>query len=281
MEIDAVLPHRAKPSSLRLGIAPPACDLSAIGRIRDHRKGSDHWNLPARLFFWFKATFSQRSERGKRFYRLGSTCTIRERSGTSGLLAADRLSEEPEAHLPEAPHAGLTAGYLVARKQVAPTVAALANTRRREWTGRVEKQIARMAAYYAQLRGEADERATRVTDPARAAARRDAIDREERLRVAELRQKSAVHVLFKLASMSIVQLPKLLISGAFSEKNRPIGRLESVWDPLSEAIEAIPCPGCGQLTFELRIDRNGLACANCAGRLPRKMNIGGQAHRTV
>jgi hypothetical protein len=225
-------------------------------------------NCPQALF-WFKATFAS-DQKEEEILPIGIDLHyLREVRHLDLLLAPNRLSEAPEAPLPEAPHASLTAGYRAARQQVAPTVASLANTRRREWTSRVEKQITRMNAYYAQLRDEADEQAARVTDSARAAARRDAINREERLRIAELRQKSVIHVRAKLASMMVIQQPKLLISSVILDKHHPIGRLEAVWDPLSETIEAPPCPACGQPTFAPRIHRNGLGCRNCAGHFIR------------
>lgn len=249
-------------SRLQRAISLPPTASITIERVRA-------MNCPQALF-WFKATFAS-DQREEEILPIGIDLHyLREVRHLDFLLASNRLSEESEAHLPEAPHASLTAGYRAARRRVAPTAASLANTRRREWASRVEKQTARMSGYYGQLRREADEQAARAADSARAAARREAIDREERLRIAELRQKSAVHVLVKLASLMVVQQPKLLISTALLDKNRPVGQVEVVWDPLSEAIEAVPCPACGQPTFALRIHRNGLGCANCAGHSIRK-----------
>lgn len=260
-------------SRLQRAISLPPTASLAIQRVRA-------MNFP-RALFWFKATFAS-DQKEEEILPIGIDLHyLREVRHLELLLASDRLSEGPEAHLPEAPHVGLTAGYRAARRQVSPTVASLANTRRREWTSRVETQIARMSAYYAQLRHEADEQAARTSDPARAAARRDAVDREERLRIAELRQKSAVHVRVKLISTMVIQQPKLLISAAILDNNRAAGRLEAVWDPLSESIEAVPCPACGQPTFALQIHRSGLACAHCAGRIPRKANDHSDARRTV
>jgi hypothetical protein len=248
-------------------------------------------NFPQAIF-WFKANFVS-DQKEEEILRIGIDLHYsRETRNLELLLEANRLSEDPELYLPEAPHASLMAGYRAARKRAAPTVTALANIRRREWAGRVEKQIARMSAYYEQLRRESDERAIRAESsranaeqvaesqgpapadrPAadRAVARREAIDREERLRIAELRQKSAVHVQMSLANLMIVQQPKLLLAATVSQKNHTVGALPVVWDPLSEAIEAVPCPACGQPTFALQIDRVGLACPNCAGRSGRKV----------
>jgi hypothetical protein len=125
-----------------------------------------------------------------------------------------------------------------------------------------------MSDYYAQLRREADEQMARGADPltaaARAAARLQAIEREEQLRCAELRQKSMIRVRVQLARAMIVQQPKLAIFAAIREKAGPVRQLNAVWDPLSDAVEAIACPACGQPTFALRVHRQGIGCAVCS-----------------
>ena len=149
---------------------------------------------------------------------------------------------------------------------MAPTVAALANTRAREWSSRAATQIQRMSGYYSRLREEANavyHNGDGAAAPSRTAARVEAINREERLRIAELRQKSTLRVQVKPTNLMIVQLPKLRLSVAINEKNRLVGRLDVVWNPLFEAFEAPTCPACGQPTFALRICRNSLGCDSC------------------
>jgi hypothetical protein len=220
-----LLPHGLE-ARLQRAISLPQTASLSIEKVRA-------MNFPQALFR-FKATFAG-DQKEEEILPIGIDLHyLREVRHLKLLLMQSRLSEEPQANVPEAPHAGLMAGYRAARKQVAPTVASLANARRREWTARVEKQIARMGACYSQLRHEADEHVARSagstrSDPERAAARRDAIDREERLRTAELKQKSAVHVAVKLASTMIVIQPKLLVSAAIFDKERPVGRLDVVW----------------------------------------------------
>ncbi|HEV3085200.1 MAG TPA: hypothetical protein VGY66_35905, partial [Gemmataceae bacterium] len=71
--------------------------------------------------------------------------------------------------------------------------ASMANTRGRELSERMERQIARMTRYYADLRAEVQEQADKVSargeDTSKFALRRESLEREERLRIAELRQK--------------------------------------------------------------------------------------------
>jgi hypothetical protein len=253
-------PHDLQ-SRLRRAISLPPTGSISIERVRA-------MNFPQAVF-WLKATFSS-DQREEEILQIGIDLHyLREVRHLELLLTSNRLSEIPEMPIPEAPHAALTAGFDAARKQAAPTIAALASTRRRECSNRVERQIARMTTYYEQLRAESVAPVSRPADPAKSAARREAIDREERLRIAELRQKSTVRVQVKLASMMVVQQPKLLLTTVIIDKSLPMSRLNVVWDPLTEAIEAMPCPNCSQPTFDLEMDRHGLGCPRCKGGFVR------------
>jgi hypothetical protein len=263
-------PHDLE-SRLRRAISLPPDATANIERIRT-------MNFPQAVF-WFKATFAS-DQKEEEILQIGIDLHhLREVRHLELLLTSNRLSEDPQINLPETHHSSLAAGYRAARGQVAPTIASLASTRRRECAGRVERQIARMSGYYAQLREEAEEQVARTADPARVAARREAIDREERLRIAELRQKSTVRVQVKLASVMVIQQPKLLLFTEIFDKLRAVGLLNVVWDPLAEAIEATPCPTCGQPTFAFRIFRHGLGCASCDGQTIRKANPAGPVYR--
>ncbi len=247
-------------SRLRRAILLPPGAAIEVERVRA-------MNFPQAIF-WFQATFAS-DQKEEEILPVGiGLHYLREVRHLDALLLSSRLSTEPEANLPEVRHGGVVAGYLASRGALVRTAAALANARRREWSGRVDKQVARMVAYYAQLRTEAQEQIVRGGDPnaaaGRAAARREAIDREQQLRVAELRQKSAVRVSAKLVGLMVVQQPKLLISAVILQKDQPSGRLELVWDSLTESVEAVPCPSCGHPTLALRIDRTRLCCAGCS-----------------
>lgn len=257
-------PHGLEARARRAISLPPETTMT-INRVRA-------MGFPQAVF-WFKATFSG-DQKEEEILPLGMDLHyIREVRHLDSLLAYDRLSDSPEAYLPEASHSSLPAGYRAARGHVARTVAPLANLRRREWAGRMQKQIARMSAYYAQLRLEADAQAARTTDDAgqsRAASRREAIDREAALRISELRQKSAIQVHVALASVMVIMQPKLLIASTITSKGQNSARLDVVWDPLSETIEAVRCPTCGQPTFAFKMSRTGLTCENCShGRVSR------------
>ncbi len=251
-------PHDLE-SRLRRAISLSADTTADIQRVRvmDFPQG----------IFWFKATFSS-DQKEEELLPVGMDLHYqREVRHLEPLLSSGLLSPYSDISLPEAPHAGLVAGYRAGRGHAARTVAALANSRRRQWAGAIEKQIARMSAYYARLREEVGEQAARGADPAAVAARtverREAIDREERLRIAELRQKSAIQVRIKLVSFMVVHQPKLLIVVNIRTKSGLSAPLEAVWDPLTDNIEPIPCPGCGRPTFAFRLDRGGLGCSSC------------------
>jgi hypothetical protein len=120
---------------------------------------------------------------------------------------------------------------------------------------------------YQKMRSEAG---SSEDDPAaRAVARRKAIDREQNPRIAELRQRSSVRVEIKLVSVMLVEQPKLQIAAAATVKERCVRRLDLVWDPLSDGLEAVSCTRCGQPTFTLRIEQADLVCANCPAAPPR------------
>ena len=230
--------------------------------------------------FHFKATFTS-DQKEEELLAIGVDLHYQREVRQLDLLTAPgKLSETPGSPLPEAPHASLTAGYQLAREHATRSFSALANVRRREGASRVEKQIARMVDYYAQLRQEARDHAQRSAarggdagqaQPVdRAAARIEAIDREEHLRVAELRQKSTVRVQVKLSGLMLIIQPKLLLDLAGETRGQPSSRFEAVWDPLTESMEAISCPQCGQPTFEFRAIRTGLVCASCTSPTGRR-----------
>src|SRR5262245_46062039 len=130
-----------------------------------------------------------------------------------------------------------------------------------------------MTRYYADLRAELAEQEERARgrgeDLAKFAGRRQALEREERVRVAELRQKSALRIELRLLQLLVVQQPKLLLGSSVRVEGRPANALELVWDPLTEALEAAPCPECGRPTLAWDLSRQGrLLCPACAAAAP-------------
>jgi hypothetical protein len=136
-----------------------------------------------------------------------------------------------------------------------------------------------MECYYADLRGELAEQAERAQargdDASRHAVRQAAIDREERLRVAELRQKSTLQVRLRIANLLIVHQPKFLIAGTLSVAHRGSQPLTLVWDPLLAALEAVPCPACLAPTLRLETNaRHQVCCPKCSQQRPQDAPVG-------
>lgn len=191
------------------------------------------------------------------------------------LLDAARLAEQPAQPLPEVRHVSVAAAYAAAWAEAQRTITTLANIRNRELEERCQHQLGRMHQYYADLRSELQEQARRGRPAddaeARLGQRRAALDREEQQRVAELRQKSTLQVSVSLLQLLQIQQPKLLVETTLTPAKRPPGRLEVVWDPLSETVEAPPCPSCSRPGYAFDVDRLGhVVCPSCvAGEAAR------------
>jgi hypothetical protein len=223
--------------------------------------------------FWFQATFVSDQKEQEVVPAALDLHYGRPVRHLDALLDHARLAEAPPSPLAEARRLSLAAAYPLAREAVLPTVAALANIRGRDNAAHVERQAARMSRYYADLRAELDEQVRRAAgrgeNLARFAGRREALEREEHFRVTELRQKSALRVQLRLLTVLLVQQPKLLVR-AVVEGKREAAPLELVWDPLTAAVEAVPCPACGRPTFAWAWTRQGrLVCPACAAEPAR------------
>jgi hypothetical protein len=138
---------------------------------------------------------------------------------------------------------------------------------------RVERQIRRMVRYYGDLRSELDVQIRRARDRGEDLAkfdpRREAIDREERLRVADLRRKSTLRVQLRLVNLLVSYQPKLLLRSTITSQRRPTAttQLDLVWDPLTESLEAATCPRCQSPTYVFQLDsRSQPACPACHNR---------------
>jgi hypothetical protein len=218
-------------------------------------------------FFGFQATFVSDQKEQEALtvgVDLHSQRQIRHRDK---LLDPARLSEQPALPFAEAPHAGLAAAYPPACEEVLRTLATLAHARDRELRERLDRQVARMHRYYDDLRQELEAPVRgRDSDEAKArrAVRLEAVGREERLRIAELRQKNSLRVELRLLSVLEIYQPKLLMHCQLTAPKRVAASVDIVWDPLLDNLEAIPCPCCRRPTFHLDLERGGkVVCEGC------------------
>lgn len=223
----------------------------------------------AQAVFWFQATFLSDQKEQEVVPAALDLHYGRPMRHLDQLLDHSRLAEAPPLPLAEARRLSLAAAYPLARHAVLPTVAALANIRARDVSAHIGRQSARMSRYYADLRAELEEQVRRAKsrreDLSRFAERRTTLEREEHFRLAELRQKAALRVQLRLLTVLMVQQPKLLVRAAVLAKGHTPASLEIVWDALTGAVEAVPCPQCGRPTLAwnwARTDR--LVCPACA-----------------
>ena len=230
------------------------------------------------IVFWFEATFTA-DQREQEIIPLAIDLHYgRQVRHLEELLDQRRLSESPPLTLPEA--AGITraAAYFAAREQAVRTVSSLANTRARELSERLNKQVSRMNRYYDDLLRELNEQSARSAarggEPdAKFQSRRDTLKSERELRIAELRRKNSLTARMRLLNALIVHQPKLEVQAAIVEYGQvrpgtrpfPAHPLKLVWDPLMESLEPASCPSCGRPTFELIRMQSHIVCGNCRG----------------
>lgn len=258
---------------LGLNLAPH--DLSTRVRRAVHLEESAELRIDRQrtldfpqAFFWFQCNFVSDQKEDDILSVAVDLHYGRQVRHHEKLLDSSRLSLQPALPLPEVDHAGLASALPLARNEAMHTLTTLAHTRMRELHERLDRQVRRMKQYYGDLRRElAAPVRGRDSDDARARReqRLQAIEREERLRIAELRQKNSLRVSIRLLSLLEIYQPKFLIHCTLSMPKRSAANFEVVWDPLQEAVEALPCPACHRPTFNLRLARDGGLHCGCRG----------------
>jgi len=225
-------------------------------------------NFPQAVF-WFEAEFVSDQKEQQILNVAIDLHYARQVRHLDKLLDGVTLSEEPQALLPEAGGCTVEQAYGLARDRVARTLSGMSGSRRRELDQRLDRQALRMQRYYADMRGELsaqqEQARTRGQDTEKFAARREALQREEELRLSELRRKCTLHVSLRLLCMLVIGLPKLHLRATLHSPKRDPAPLALIWDPLTETLEAPPCPSCHQPTMVFRAARRGhAACPQCA-----------------
>ena len=224
--------------------------------------------------FWFQATFISDQ---KEYEILPVAIDLhygRQVRHIDALLNPSRLAQTPPVFGAQVRRCSMASAYGTAQDRVIRTLAARANARSRELAGRVERQIARMCRYYGDLKRELEEQVkraqNRADDLSRYSGRREAIDREERLRIAELRQKSALRLHVRLCQLLLLDQPKLRVSSVLVAPNGTSGQVNLVWDPLTKSLEAVPCNQGKRPTLWLALNRHGhIVCDKCSAQPTR------------
>jgi hypothetical protein len=220
------------------------------------------------LVFWFEATFTTDQREQELIPIAVDEASGRPARHLDRILDPARLAEESPQSLPLMAGAGRLAAYRTAREQVIRTVSSLANLRTRELDQRLARQEARMTRYYGDLAAELEQQRARAVardeDTSRFDQRREAMERERQVRIAELRRRSALSVQLRLLNLLVVHQPKLRIEAQAVSQAAPSIPLALTFDPLLETMEAADCPGCSHPTFELHRRQNQLLCPSCA-----------------
>ncbi len=223
--------------------------------------------------FWFQASFLS-EQKEQVILPLGIDLHEgREVRHLEELLQPSRLTDRPVQPLPPARTLRLEQGYALARQQILRSVAALANSRAREMHERLDVQIARLLRYYSDLRQEMEEQLSRARNVEEAQARHrerlTALQHEEQLRVAELRQKNVLRVELRLLQLLRVEQPKLQIQASLQAPEHAPGRLVLIWDPLLETLEAPSCPTCHRPSYSFHLSKQGrVTCDACRASQP-------------
>ena len=202
-------PRRAWPTgsrrALTLPAGPRAARSGASGRCTSPRPSSGSRRR------------SSATRRSRSSCRWPSTCTTAGRCGTStGCSTAPTWPRRPGRPCPRRRHGGLASAYPIARDRVVRTLAALANARARELGERLDRQVARMARYYADLRAEVEEQAERARGRGEDLGQVRRAARGPRPRGAAPRSPSSarratLRVHLRLINLLVVHQPKLLI----------------------------------------------------------------------
>lgn len=229
--------------------------------------------LAAQAIYWFEVTFES-DQKEQEVLAIGLDLrTGREVRHLDRLLDFSRLGQEPSDVRVEARRLSAAAAYSQARDQALRTLSTLANVRRRELAHRVERQSARMSQYFhdlaEELKQQKEKAAKRGDDTAKVDSRLDALARESRLRIGELRQKHALKICLRLLSLLLIEQPKVICTARLTsaDAKAPSTALDLCWDPLLESVEAVDCPNCRAPTYQLEHDpRKHICCPACKSR---------------
>lgn len=230
-----------------------------------------HFN---QALFWFQATFVS-DEKEHSTFSVGIDLHYgRVARHLAEVLHTAIASETRPFPYPDAPGLTPAQAYRLARDEATRSVAVVASARLTELQQYLERETQRIGHYFDDLRAELAERQARAEakgeDAARFESQRQALDREEQARVAELRRKMALRVQVRLLNVLWVIQPKLRVRLQLIPRQGAAGETEVVWDPALQKVEATVCSRCGRPTLALALTRAGqVVCSACAETIRR------------
>jgi len=218
--------------------------------------------------FWFRATFVSDEKEQESFSTAVNLYYGRQVRHLDELLKNGAFSDRRPMPYPDAPMIALTKAYKIAISSVIGTVNAVANTQKQKMKERAEVKIKRMTQYFHDLREELKERIERAKnreqDTEKFYERLKAIDREQQVRITELKSKTEMQIQLQLKSLMILKMPKLQMQVNFNPKKGETVQVSLVWDLFWEKLEAPECPNCSRPTFEFFLNKyNQLICPEC------------------
>ncbi len=223
----------------------------------------------SQALFWFQATFVS-DEKEHSILSVGIDLHYgRAARHLEELLRSAVVFETRPFPYPDAPRLALTQAYHLAREEATRTVAVAAATRLNELQQLLQRETHRMHRYFDDLRAELADRESRAEsrgeDAARFSSQRQALEREEQARIAELSRKMALRVQVRLLNVLLVIQPKLRIRVHLVPAHGAAGATDVVWDPAQQKVEAVVCSTCGRPTLDLALSRSGqVVCLTCA-----------------
>lgn len=185
------------------------------------------------------------------------------------VLARAAISEAPPVPYPDAAAIPLAEAYALAREEAVRAIDVAAHARRAELSARLSRETARVRRYFADLRAELADRRARASakgaDRSRVEEQAQALDREEGARLDELARKLALDVHVRLSSRLSVAQPKVIVPLRLATRDGRDGRAEVVWDPATDRVEPLTCPGCRRPTRTVALAAAGaVTCPACA-----------------
>jgi hypothetical protein len=272
---------RARVGLAYLDVAPPAAETVAAQvrrelRLPDQaalRLDTGRPRYVTHTVFWFEATYAGDAREQVLYSAAIDRYYGRFARHLESVLDDRRLADGRLWAHPDAPSLPLGRAYEMARDRVLRTVAAEAAGRSRAIRAASGRQSERTVRYFADLRAELRERLEKARGKGDQAEslrlRLEAVDREEAVRLEDLRRKAALRAELRMRNMLHLKAPRLFLAAQIVTGGRGPARaipLTLTWDPVVGKLDAVACPHCGQPAYEFRLTAHAeLRCPGCAG----------------
>jgi len=271
---------RARVGLAYLDVAPPTAETVVVQVRRDLRlpdQAALRLDSARPLYvthtvFWLEATYAGDAREQVLYSAAVDRYYGRFARHLEPLLDDRRLADARLWAYPDAPSLPLGHAYEMARDRVLRTVAAEAASRSRAIRAASDRQSQRTVRYFTDLRAELRQRlektAGRSDQGESLRLRLEAVDREEAVRLEDLRRMAALRVELRVRNILHLKSPRLFLAAQITTSGRGPARaipLTLTWDPVTAKLDAVACPYCQQPTYEFRLTPHGEPrCPRCA-----------------